>query len=112
MIVGATEQLTATVEPADATDSSVRWSSDNESVATVDADGLVTGAAEGTATVTVTTTDSGFRDTCDMTVYYPPGYAETYTADGVSFNLAYVPGGLTFPTGTDDEGNATVDDAY
>ena len=48
---------------------------------------------------------------CDVSLP-PAGYKETYTADGVSFDLAYVPGGLTFPTGTDDDGNATVDDAY
>jgi hypothetical protein len=77
--IGATEQLTATVEPADATDQSVTWSSDNESVATVDADGLVTGAAEGTATVTVTATDGGFTASCSVTVvtntvtYHPNG---------------------------------------
>ncbi len=41
------------------------------------------------------------------------GDQETITADGVSFSLVYVPGGLTFPIGTnDDEGTATVDNAY
>jgi formylglycine-generating enzyme required for sulfatase activity len=39
------------------------------------------------------------------------GDTGTYTADGVSFTMAYVPGGLTFPTGNDDD-TATVDDAY
>jgi formylglycine-generating enzyme len=37
---------------------------------------------------------------------------ETYTADGVTFKMAYVPGGLTFPTGVDDDGSATVANAY
>ena len=37
--VGSTEQLTSTVEPANATDKRVNWSSDNESVATVATDG-------------------------------------------------------------------------
>jgi formylglycine-generating enzyme required for sulfatase activity len=37
----------------------------------------------------------------------------TYTADGVWFTMAYVPGGKTFPTGTDDLGTpATVANAY
>ena len=41
------------------------------------------------------------------------GDMETYTADGVSFKMAYVPGGITFPTGTDDLGTpATVANAY
>ena len=98
-MVGSTEKLTASIEPADATDQSVSWSSDNESVATVDADGLVTGIAEGTATVTVTTTDGGFTDTCDVTVYYPPGYSQTSTAGSVSFNMHYVPSGGPFTMG-------------
>ncbi len=41
-----------------------------------------------------------------------PGYKTTYTADGVSFTMAYVPGGITFPTGTDDSGSNNVSDAY
>ncbi len=41
------------------------------------------------------------------------GGMKTYTADGVSFKMAYVPGGVTFPTGTDDLGTpATVANAY
>ena len=36
----------------------------------------------------------------------------TYTADGVSFFMAYVPGGLTFPTGVNDDGTATVSNSY
>jgi formylglycine-generating enzyme required for sulfatase activity len=31
---------------------------------------------------------------------------------GVSFTMSYVPGGNTFPTGTNDEGSATVANAY
>lgn len=40
------------------------------------------------------------------------GDTQTYTAGGVSFTMVYVPGGLTFPAGTNDEGTATVDNAY
>ncbi|GEM_PF-1705222 len=47
-----TMTLTATVKPADAIDSSVTWSSNNESVATVNEDGVVKAIAEGTATIT------------------------------------------------------------
>lgn len=44
--------LTAEVSPADATDKTVTWTSSNESVATVDSTGKVTGVAAGTATIT------------------------------------------------------------
>ena len=65
--VPATATLTATIAPADATDKSVTWTSDNDAVATV-ADGVVTAVAEGTATITVTTVDGEFTATCVVTV--------------------------------------------
>lgn len=40
------------------------------------------------------------------------GDSETYTADGVSFIMAYGPDGLTFPTGVNDSGTATVTEAF
>src|SRR5699024_12705951 len=49
--VGATRQLNATVEPSNATNKSVAYTSDNEAIATVDANGLVTAIAEGTAKI-------------------------------------------------------------
>ena len=47
---GNTAQLTATVKPDDATNKNVTWSSDDTSVATVDATGKVTAVSAGTAT--------------------------------------------------------------
>ena len=66
--VHETKQLTATVSPSNATDKSVTWSSSNTSVVTVSNTGLITGKAEGFATITVTTNDGGFTDTCTVTV--------------------------------------------
>ncbi|MBR4323486.1 Ig-like domain-containing protein [Treponema sp.] len=62
--VGGTETLTATVSPDGATDKTVTWSSDNTSVATVDANGKVTAASAGTANITATATN-GTDDTSD-----------------------------------------------
>ncbi|MCV2394441.1 Ig-like domain-containing protein [Actinotalea sp. M2MS4P-6] len=56
--IGATAQLTATVEPADASLDQVTWASSAPDVVTVDASGLVTGVGEGAATVTVTSVDN------------------------------------------------------
>lgn len=64
---GSTTTLTATVAPANATNKSVTWTSNNESAATV-ANGVVTGVAKGTATITATTVDGSFTANCTVTV--------------------------------------------
>ncbi|MDO5116451.1 MAG: Ig-like domain-containing protein [Synergistaceae bacterium] len=69
---GATAQLTATVLPADAANRNVSWSSDNSAVAAVDANGLVTAIAAGTATITVTTEEGAFTASCAVTVSGAP----------------------------------------
>ena len=77
LTVGGTGMLTATVAPNDATNKNVTWESSNTDVATVE-NGTVTAVAAGNATITVTTEDGGFTDTCDVTVtvplvHYPSG---------------------------------------
>ena len=69
---GETQTLTATVEPSDATDKSVIWTSSNPEVATV-VNGVVTAVANGEAIITVTTANGGYTDTCTVTVNIPTG---------------------------------------
>ena len=64
---GGTATLTATVEPADATNKNVTWSSDKPAVATVEG-GTVTARGAGEATITVTTEDGEKTATCTVTV--------------------------------------------
>ena len=91
---GRIEKLTATVTPDDASNQKVLWISSNENVATVDQDGNVTAVAQGTATITATTTDgSDLSAECLVTVTIRTGvdeiatdgnaFAQVYTADGV-----------------------------
>ena len=68
MIEGDTQALTATVSPSNATNQSVTWTSNNESVATISYSGVVTAKSPGTATITVKTNDGGKTATCDVTV--------------------------------------------
>ena len=67
--VGETETLTVTVLPEGASDKTVTWESDKESVATVDENGKVTAVAPGKANITATANDgSGKSATCVVTV--------------------------------------------
>lgn len=69
MNVGDTYYFTATVNPSNATDQTITWSSSDESVATVNAyTGFVRAIQAGTATITVTTVDGGFTASCTVTV--------------------------------------------
>lgn len=67
LAVGQTETLAATVSPANATNKTVSWSSNNQSVATV-SNGVITAKTQGSATITVTTSDGNKTASCVVTV--------------------------------------------
>ena len=76
--IGQTKTPSFTVAPAEATNKTVSFTSDNPDVATVNATtGAVTGVSKGTATITVKTVDGNFTDTCTVTV----SCAHSYTAE-------------------------------
>lgn len=66
--VGSWESLTATVQPADATDKKVFWFSGNPQVAAVNQNGKVTGLTQGTAVIYAATRDGFKTDSCTVTV--------------------------------------------
>jgi uncharacterized protein YjdB len=65
---GSTTQLTASVSPSNATNKSIIWSSSNSNVASVNSNGLVSGLAVGSATITARTQDGNFTATSSITV--------------------------------------------
>lgn len=67
MKVGETYHLTAKVSPEDATDKSVVWKSEDESIATVDQEGLVTAVKGGSKTM-ITATSGEFSASCAVTI--------------------------------------------
>ncbi len=71
MLVGNSAQLTATVLPANASNKTVSWSSNNTAVATVDNNGLIIGVGAGTATITVTTADGNRTATSSVVITAP-----------------------------------------
>jgi endoglucanase len=68
METGETYPLSAVIQPADATDRRVTWTTDNPTVAGVSSNGLVTGTTAGNATITATTRDGEFSATCAVAV--------------------------------------------
>lgn len=64
--VGENYQLNAQISPTNATNQAVNWSFEDESVASVSPQGVVSGIDEGTTTITVTSVDGNF--TAQVTV--------------------------------------------
>ena len=69
LVKGSTASLTATVQPADASNPAVIWSSSNPAAATVSQTGVVTAIAPGTSIITARAADgSGVEAACTVTV--------------------------------------------
>lgn len=61
-------QLEATIMPDNANNKNVTWNSSDETVASVNKNGLVTAKSIGTTTITATTEDGNFTASCAFTV--------------------------------------------
>ena len=68
--IGESEQLTAIIQPEDATNKEIEWSSSDQSVAVV-SNGLVICSGVGSAVIYATTKDGGFTASCSVHVYKP-----------------------------------------
>ena len=67
--VGKTLTLSCTIEPSNATNKELIWSSSDETIATVDAQGVVTGVKAGPVTITVASeSNPSVTATCTVTV--------------------------------------------
>lgn len=86
MNVGDTAKINASVTPANAANKALTFASSNAAVAKVDSTGNVTALKEGTAKITVTSSN-GVKAQCSVTVNganAAVGTDETETADGAS----------------------------
>ena len=68
LVIGKSATLKATVMPSNTTDKSVKWTSSNPNVATVNSKGVVTAKLAGKATITCTTTSGQKVAKCVVTV--------------------------------------------
>lgn len=65
---GENKQLTATISPNDATNKNIIWSSSDESIAKVDANGRITAIEIGNTTITASIENEKIKSTCDVFV--------------------------------------------
>ena len=94
---GETLTLTATVAPANAKDKTVTWTTSDDAVATVDANGVVTAVSAGTATITATATNGTDDTSDDKTATCTVTVTQNYK--------------VTLADGTEDSGNWTISPA-
>jgi endoglucanase len=87
---GLNQQCTATVSPANATNTAVTWSSDNTAVATVNVNGLVTTKTSGTARIIATTASGSKKDTCIVTVTPAPASTTCNLVTNTGFEANFV----------------------
>ncbi len=78
--------LVATVSPSDADCKDVLWSSSDSDAASVD-NGVVTAKANGTATITVTSVDGGFKDSCVVSINQPVVSVTSVSLNKTSLSL-------------------------
>ena len=86
LIKGSSRKLIFSINPSNAPNQNVTWSSSNAGVASVSSNGYVTGMSTGTAVITVTTVDGGKTGTCNVTVIEPPvlSWNWYYYSDGTA----------------------------
>jgi hypothetical protein len=100
LYTGTRQSLSARITPSNATNKAVIWASTDPGVATVTGTGLevtINALSVGTATITVTTAEGSFSDTCTVSV------TESQIPNLIIKNQAVSPGGGTTPDTADDE---------
>ncbi|WP_264535844.1 Ig-like domain-containing protein [Flavobacterium sp. N1736] len=114
--LGSTQQLNATLAPANATNQNVTWTSSNTAVATVNASGLVTAVSAGTTTITVKTVDGNKTATSAITVAaipvasvsVSPTSASLYAGNTQQLSATIAPANATNKTVTWSSSNTAV----
>jgi uncharacterized protein YjdB len=88
LLIGTSKQIIATIHPADASMKNLYWQSSNPAVATVDDSGKVTGVAEGSSEITVSTVEGGFSRTAVVHVQKEAVPVASVTLDAPAYYVA------------------------
>lgn len=94
LTVGKTAKITASVEPAGASEKGLTFKSNDETKATVDAQGVVTGVAEGNTTITVASKDDATK-VATVNVTVKTSDPSKFEAVNFTINDA-IPDGMTY----------------
>ncbi len=103
LTTGSTDTLIVSIVPSDATNTSVSWSSGDESIATV-SDGAVTAVAVGSTTITVATDEGDYTATCSVTVTDSSGSSGSYLQTSGDVSVS----GETYSSTSTDENAVKV----
>ena len=104
--VGSTVLIPATVLPVNAPNKTLNWTTSNSVIAQVSSSGLVSGMAEGTATITATSTDgSNISGSCVVTVNAVPAVCsatgnisyQVWNNIGSSYSISSLTGNTNYP---------------
>lgn len=90
---GNTATLTATVTPENTTNKTIVWTTGDSSIATVDANGVVTAVSAGTTTITATVQNTTVSASCSVTVTQTPevllNFKDTNLQEQLAFHYDY-----------------------
>lgn len=87
LLVDDSVKLIPTIEPTTATNKNVTFTSSDKDIVSVQSDGTITALDIGTASITVTTADGGFTDSCEVTVAETKIDVESVSLDKTSLEL-------------------------
>ena len=114
--IGSTAIFTASISPSNATDTTVTWTSSNETIATIDQSGIVTALAVGETTITAITNDGNFEAVASLTVLpikvtgvtLDPTSLQVYLGSTGSLKANILPSNATDTTVTWTSSNETI----